>query len=42
MIPVKQQTKEIKAAISGQNKFDSQNLSVFFAEVRKDEKRWKS
>jgi predicted NACHT family NTPase len=39
MIPVKQQTKEIKAAISGQNKFDSQNLSVFFAEVRKDEKK---
>ncbi len=39
MIPVANQTKELKAALSGQNKFDSQNLSVFFAEVRKNEKK---
>ena len=39
MIPVANQTKELKAALSGQNKFDSQNLSIFFAEVRKNEKK---
>jgi len=39
MIPVANQTKEIKAALSGANKFDSQNLSTFFGEVRKDEKK---
>lgn len=39
MIPVANQTKELKAALSGQNKFDSQNLSVFFAQVRTNEKK---
>ena len=32
-------TKEFKATLNGPNKFDSQNLSKFFAEVRKDEKK---
>ena len=39
MIPVANQTKELKAALSGPNKFDSQNLSVFFAQVRTNEKK---
>ena len=39
MIPVANQTKELKAALSGQNKFDSQNLTVFFAQVRTNEKK---
>ena len=39
MIPVQNLTKEYKAAISGQNKFDSQNLTDFFQEVRKSEKK---
>ena len=39
MIPVANQTKEIKSILSGPNKFDSQNLSLFFTEVRKDEKK---
>ena len=39
MIPVANKTKEFKAALSGPNKFDSQNLSNFFKEVRKDEKK---
>ena len=38
MIPVKNQ-KEMKAALSGQNRFDSQNLEKFFEEIRKDEKK---
>ena len=39
MIPVANKTKEYKATLTGPNKFDSQNLSNFFAEVRKDEKK---
>ena len=33
------QTKELKAALTSHNKFDSRNLEIFFEEVRKDEKK---
>ena len=33
------QTKELKAALTSHNKFDSRNLELFFEEVRKDEKK---
>ena len=38
MIPVKNQ-KEMKAALSGKNRFDSQNLEKFFEEIRKHPKK---
>ena len=38
MTQVKNQ-KEMKAALMGQNKFDSLNLERFFEEMRKDEKK---
>jgi hypothetical protein len=38
MIPVKNQ-KEMKAALTGQNRFDSQNLEKFFEEIRKYPKK---
>jgi hypothetical protein len=37
--PVMNQTKELKAALTSHNKFDSRNLEIFFEEVRKDEKK---
>jgi len=37
--PVMNQTKELKAALTSHNKFDSRNLEVFFEEIRKDEKK---
>ena len=38
MLPVKNQ-KEMKAALSGKNRFDSQNLEKFFEEIRKHPKK---
>ena len=37
--PVMNQTKELKAALTSHNKFDSRNLEIFFEEIRKDEKK---
>jgi hypothetical protein len=39
MTAIKNETKEIKATLQGNNKFDSVELEKFFEEIRKDEKK---